>query len=498
MRLTSSSTTLLSLVLLASAVSRAQTKPPTMSDMPGMDMSAQQTSMPEGGSMKITRNGMSQPSTLIETELAHTTSGTSIEPASTPVPMMMKSYRGWMLMLHGTAFIADTQQHAASNPSGPSPESCQQLDLTCTSPADARGGDKLFSTNWIMPMAMRQFGPGQLTLRAMLSLEPATISDRQYPELFQQGETAFGKPIIDGQHPHDFFMEVAALYDIRLGEHALLSFYAAPVGDPAIGPTAYPHRLSASEDPIAALGHHQEDSTHIAFNVLTGGFTWRWLRFEESGFHGAEPTEQRWGFQPSPNGLAIDSYSSRITFSPTPNWTSQYSIAHIVSPEALYPGENQQRQTASIMYNRPSARTTTPPACPAWTWAPQQPITGPPPSSGAHKILTDNSKENSYLLESLLKFHTRNYVWTRIENAGRSNELLIPPGSALPPNFTESPLGHVAAYSFGYDRDYRVAPHLLAAPGAQFTTYTTPAPLISIYGAHPFGVVAFVRFRITQ
>jgi hypothetical protein len=117
---------------------------------------------------------------------------------------------------------------------------------------------------------------------------------------------------------------------------------------------------------------------------------------------------------------------------------------------------------------------------------------------GRTKSLTDNGKENSYLLESLLQFRTRNYVWTRIENAGRSNELLLPPGSTLPPNFTESPIGHVAAYTFGYDRDYRIAPHLLAAPGAQFTTYTTPASLISTYGHHPFGAVAFVRLRITQ
>jgi hypothetical protein len=117
---------------------------------------------------------------------------------------------------------------------------------------------------------------------------------------------------------------------------------------------------------------------------------------------------------------------------------------------------------------------------------------------GRTRSLADNGKENSYLLESLLQIHTRNYVWTRIENAGRSNELLLPPGSALPPNFTESPIGHVAAYTFGYDRDYHIAPHLLAAPGAQFTTYTTPAPLVSTYGAHPWGIVAFVRFRIAN
>ena len=442
-------------------------------------------------------NMMKPPTNLIETELTHTNSGTSVEPPSTPVSMLMSHYRGWILMLHGTAFIADTQQHAASDPTGPSPATCEQFNAPCLPPV-TRGGDKFFSTNWLMPMATRQLGQngkyGQLTLRAMFSLEPATITDRQYPELFQQGETAFGKPIIDGQHPHDFFMEVAALYDLRLSERTLLSFYAAPIGDPAIGPTAYPHRISASEDPIAALGHHQEDSTHIAFNVFTGGLTWRWLRFEESGFHGAEPTEQRWGFQPSPNGHAVDSYSSRITFSPAPNWSSQYSIAHIVSPEAPYPGENQQRQTASIMYNRPFGHATADGAhSNNWSntllWGRTKSL----PQDGS-----DSSIENSYLLESLLNFRTRNYVWTRIENAGRSNELLLPPGSALPPNFTESPIGHVAAYTFGYDRDYRVAPHLLAAPGAQFTTYTTPAALVSTYGAHPFGVVAFVRFRITR
>jgi hypothetical protein len=472
-----------------------------MPDIPGMEKSADPSNHDQSSStvMKMDQgmNMMKPPVNLIEAELAHTTSGTSAEPPSTPVSMLMNEYRGWTLMLHGTAFVSDIQQQASTDPSSPSPALCQQFDLLCFQPG-RRGGDKLFSTNWIMPMAMRQLGPGQLTLRTMLSLEPATITGRQYPELFQQGETAFGKPIIDGQHPHDFFMELAALYDIRVGEHTLISLYAAPIGDPAIGPTAYPHRLSASEDPIAALGHHQEDSTHIAFNVFTGGLTYRWLRFEESGFHGAEPDEQRWGFQPSPNGHAVDSYSSRITFAPTQNWSSQYSIAHIVSPEALYPNEDQQRQTASIMYNRSFGAHDT-------TSMSGMDMAAPPTANwsttliwGRTKSLTDNGKENSYLLESLLNFRTRNYVWMRIENAGRSNELLLAPGSSLPPNFEESPLGHVAAYTFGYDRDYHIASHLLAAPGAQFTTYTTPEALISTYGHHPFGVVAFIRFRITK
>ena len=106
--------------------------------------------------------------------------------------MLMTVKAGWTLMFHGEAFLSDIQQ------SGP------------------RGADKFFSTNWWMPMAQRKFGKGTLTIRTMLSFEPATVSDRRYPELFQQGETAFGLPIVDGQHPHDFFMELAALYDYKV------------------------------------------------------------------------------------------------------------------------------------------------------------------------------------------------------------------------------------------------------------------------------------------
>ena len=232
-----------------------QQAPPSM---PGMSMpSSDQESGVAGISM--------QPQNFLEEITAHTSSGTSAEPDSTPTPMLMTMKGSWMLMVHANAFITDEQE------------------------SSRRGRDKLFSTNWLMPMAQRGLGRGIFTIRTMLSLEPATITGRQYPLLFQQGETAFGLPIADAQHPHNFFMELAALYDLKLGSKTLLSFYAAPVGDPAIGPTAYPHRASALEDPVGALGHHQEDSTHISDDVLTAGLTYRIVRIEASGFHGREP-----------------------------------------------------------------------------------------------------------------------------------------------------------------------------------------------------------------
>ncbi len=451
--------------------------------------------------------------TLIEAIEQHGSSGTSIEPASAPVPMWMGMRSGWQLMLHANAFAANTQQQADS----------------------PRNRDAFFSTNWIMPMAQRAFGSerpdgsgstgGLLTLRTMLSFEPATIPHRNYPELFQQGETAYGAPIVDGQHPHDFWMEVAALYDLHLSKNTLFSLYAAPVGDPAVGPTAYPHRLSASEDPIAALGHHQEDSTHIAFNVVTGGLTYKWARVELGGFHGGEPEEAHWHFQPSVNGVAMDSVATRVTVSPTADWTGQYSIAHIHSPEALYPNEDQGRQTASVMYHHTfvSAKAPMKPmnmggqamgsmkgmdmgsSGGSMAGKPMPPMhMAPQPRTdlsmtalwGRTRSLADSSKENSYLLEALLRFKASNYLWTRMENAGRSNELLLTPGTALPEGFTESPIGHVAAYSFGYDHDIALGPHLLAAPGVQFTAYRTPEQLRSSYGATPTAELVFVRFRL--
>ena len=401
------------------------------------------------GDMPEDMPGM-QAGTLIETLLQHATSGTDAEPNSTPASMLMKTEGNWTFMFHGEAFLNELQQ------TGP------------------RGQDKLFSTNWWMPMAQRKFGKGTLTIRTMLSFEPATISGRRYPELFQQGETAFGRPIVDGQHPHDFFMELAALYDYKITDRTLLSFYAAPMGDPAMGPVAYPHRASASEDPIAPLGHHLQDSTHIAADVITVGITHRSVRLEASGFHGREPDEFRWNI----NSGKIDSWSTRVTANPGQNWSLQYSIAQLHSPEALAAGEDIRRMTASLQYNRPLRRGN-------WAslllWGRNQDVSG-------------GNVGNSYLLESTLRFLDRNYAWTRIENVDRTNELLLGENPE-PVGFSERYFTRVQAYSAGYEREVGHIPHLSTGLGGQFTWYGVPEVLQPVYGSHPVGVMLFLRAR---
>jgi hypothetical protein len=390
------------------------------------------------------------PTTFVEEILHHGTAGTSAEPASTPHEMLMAEKGSWMLMFHGGGSLVAQQQ------------------------TGARGGDKVFGVSWFMPMAQRELGPGTFTARVMISLDPATITDRRYPELFQLGETAFGKPIVDGQHPHDFFMEVAALYDLKLGKNALLSFYAAPVGDPAMGPEAYAHRESASEDVLAPLGHHQEDSTHISNDVLTVGLTYKKVRVEASAFHGREPDEFRWNMDYG----GIDSWSARLTINPARNWSGQYSLTRLKSPEQLIPAESTLRMTASVTYNRPLARGN---------WASTV-------VWGRNRDIPSGQVLNSYLAESTLRFAKSNFAWTRIENVDRTNELLLG-NNPLPPGFDEKFLARVQAYSFGYDREFRFIPHVVSALGGQYTLYAKPSSLDALYGSNPMGYLFFVRFR---
>jgi hypothetical protein len=426
---------LLPALSLFSAVALAQQGQPCM---PGMNMS--------GCSDVMT----AQPHNFLQEIVRHTGSGTSAQPISTPAPMLMTRKGHWMLMFHANVFVLDEQQ------------------------SSVRGVDRFFSTNWFMGMAQRKLGRGVFSTRAMLSLEPATVSDRRYPLLFQQGETAFGVPIADGQHPHDFVMELAALYDLKLSENSLLSLYFAPVGDPAMGPTAYPHRASALENPVATIGHHQEDSTHVADDVVTAGLTYRIARIEASGFHGREPDEFRWNIDQG----KIDSWSARVTIEPGKNWSGQFSYARIKSPEAFFPNEDQERMTASVMYNRPFHKGN-------WAstilW-------------GRTRSLEDNSIFDSYLLESTLRLRDSNYVWTRMENAERSDQLILGENS-LPPGFREEPIGRVQAYTFGYDRDVALVPHLASAIGAQVTAYGVPDSLRAIYGQRAAGAAVFLRLR---
>jgi hypothetical protein len=303
------------------------------------------------------------------------------------------------------------------------------------------------------------------------------VTKRRYTELFQTGETAYGLPIVDGQHPHDFIMELAGRYDFRISDTSGWFIYGGPVGDPALGPTAYPHRSSASENPVAVLGHHQEDSTHVSLSVITLGFVQGPVQLEASTFHGREPDENRWNIDTG----RPDSFSSRLTMRLNNNVVGQFSIGRLNHREALEPDLSTLRTTASIDHN---LRFSNGHISSSLIWGRNNDVAG------------HNTRIfNSYTAESTVNFLSRNWAWTRVENVDRDRTLLVGETPAAL-NVEEDPIGRVQAYTFGYERDLPVGPAFLKIGlGAQATVYGLSPQFKSAYGDHPAALSVFVHVR---
>jgi hypothetical protein len=285
-------------------------------------------------------------------------SGTAWLPDASPMAAIHMMARGWRLMLHGNLFAGYDGQASDS------------------------GDDKFISVNWLMAMASHDLAGGELAFRSMLSLEPLTVGKEGYPLLLQTGETFEGEPLVDRQHPHDLFMEIAAMYTREIGRGIGFQLYGGPAAEPALGPVAFPHRPSAMADPMAPITHHWLDSTHITYGVATAGVLTRHVKLEGSWFNGREPDEDRYDL----DLRGFDSWSTRLSVNPHPMWTAQVSYGFLESPESLEPDVSVRRTSASIGHSRP-----------AWSgswdttvaWGRNDPDDGPADDSGLVEAALD-------------------------------------------------------------------------------------------------------------
>ena len=371
----------------------------------------------------------------------HEGSGTAWQPASVTGHEWMWMHGGWDLMAHGVIFIDYNQQ------GGP------------------RGEGKAESVNWGMLMEQHKLGSGTILFREMFSAESLTSPHPGFPELFQTGETYHGQPLVDHQHPHNVFAELAAFYTLPITEKISWELYGGPSAEPALGPVTYLHRASAAELPMAPLSHHLQDSTHTSFGVVTTGFVIDRVKLEASAFNGREPNEERWSIQLA----ALDSWSGRAWVAPSRNWAAQYSIGRLEHPEALEPG-SQWRQTASVEYNRPIR---------GGGWASTF-VWG-----RVHKIATDRTL-NSYLLESTLNFKQRNYAFSRLELVDKDE---------LFPQAAVYPVYRIGGYTLGGVRNLVQNRAWQLGLGADVTFYSKPGTLNTAYGERPVSFQIFLRIR---
>ncbi|MDP2343464.1 MAG: cytochrome c [Deltaproteobacteria bacterium] len=278
----------------------------------------------DGGGEHEHGHSMKNAKRVVPWPLTREASGTAWVPDSSPMFGLMRHDNGWMFMLHGELVSGFNAQ------------------------SSDRGALQLTTLGWLMPMVSHDVPGGNLTARVMVSPEPFLLPGNGYPLLLQTGETFEGDGLHDRQHPHDLFMEVAALFRTVAVAGVNGELYVAAAGEPALGPAAFPHRVSAMGDPFAPLSHHWLDSTHIAFGVVTAGLATRTFKVEGSLFNGREPDEHRLDIE-----LDVPrSWSTRVTVVPHHDFALQASYGRLVGPERLEPDEIVSRTTASLSWNR--------------------------------------------------------------------------------------------------------------------------------------------------
>ena len=386
-------------------------------------------------------------------------SGTTWIPDAVTLPSRRRMLGDWMLMAHGFVFAQYDKQ------------------------SGERGDDQFGSLNWGMLMATHDFAGGRFQARTMLSLDPLTVTNRGYPLLLQTGESYKGQPLHDRQHPHDFWMELGALYQREINKGLAWSIYAAPSGEPALGPVAFMHRPSAMDNPAAPLGHHWQDATHVSFGVLTGGVYSRKWQLEGSVFNGREPDENRWNFDP----IKLDSYSGRVTVNPNAHWSLAGGYGYLKSPEALNPDESMHRLTASVLHG--ARLGTDGQLASAFIW-------------GANKHSTQPGWSNGFLAESEAILDQHNTLFGRGELVQKSAEELVVDipvvtknGVLLPP-LPASQRWDVGALQLGYIREVARTHWATIGLGAAGTLNFVPAPLEPYYGSrNPTGAFIFLRLR---
>ena len=369
-------------------------------------------------------------------------SGTAWQPEAARHEGIHVMRGAWMAMLHGSADIVYDNQGRDG------------------------GDEKVFSDNMGMGMAQRPLGPGTLGLRAMLSLEPATIGKDGYPLLLQTGETANGRtPLIDRQHPHDLFMELAGSYSISSGNRSLFIYGGLP-GEPALGPPAFMHRFSGINIPVAPITHHWLDSTHITFGVLTAGAVMDHIKVEVSAFRGREPDQDRWNIE-SPK---LDSHAFRLSVNPTDHWALQLGYGRIHNPEQLEPDVNQDRTTASAIYDGTFGDTGRWEETVAWGRNRNRP---------GHIL-------DAFTAEAAAALGERHTLFARVERVEK-DELFLDPGARAGQGFQVGEL--TAGYRFDFWRRERLSTGI----GLAGAVSQVPRELQDVYGNSPASVLVFLH-----
>jgi YHS domain-containing protein len=253
--------------------------------------------------------------------------------------------------------------------------------------------------------------------------------------------------------------------------------YGGPAAEPALGPVAYPHRLSAMPNLLAPITHHWLDATHITFGVVTAGVYGNRWKAEASAFNGREPDDNRTGFDLAP----LDSASGRIWLLPTANVALQLSGGRLTEAEpaeAGGPRVDVTRVTASATYHRMIAE--------GGIWA---------STAAWGRNAEEDHATNALLLETNLTRAGRDTWFGRFEIVGKTAHDLDVPES-LVHDVEGRETFTVAKLQGGYTRYLNTWRGLKPGVGVSASAGFVPSALETVYGSRVnpgFGIFLTVR-----
>ena len=343
-----------------------------------------------------------------------------------------------------------------------------------------RGDRKLILRDWesfrSAPMV-----DGRLDLRLMTSVG-ALFDSEGGPSLLQTGGTYRHGYVHDRQHPHDLVMEAAVR--VRLGSVLL---YFAPVGSPALGPVPWMHRASASADPVAPIGHHWQDATHVSYGVAGIGYRRGPALLEITTFNARESDHKSpW---PDFSHGRLDSFAARVNWAQSTFGASAW-WGYLASHDPIAPEMQMHRYGASASVERSGIRGGRWASLAVWG------MNAHHHDGSSHLLLhgdpnaSPHVRSSSVLLESTLGIGTELALFARAERVLKNGEELGFLGGDL------MTLYDIRTMSFGARRDVATLSGARLSLGARGSISVLPSSLELAYGTRrPMGLDFSVQAR---
>jgi hypothetical protein len=206
--------------------------------------------------------------------------------------------------------------------------------------------------------------------------------------------------------------------------------------------------------------------------VATLGVRLGKAKLEFSSFTGREPNEKRFDFDKP----RFDSWSTRLSFNPSPQWAMQVSHGFLESPEELHPGEDVRKTTASFIYSKKLSNESLLNVTGIW---------------GLNKV-KGHDGENAFLLEGSWR-KNRLALHARYEHVQKSAEELL----LEEPEFDHDAIFPVNALTAGFNYDLLNLNRIKVAGGAQLSMYMADNRLNNLYGRNPMAFEVYLRLYPT-